>query len=186
MNRNPSLLQILWEFWQLRPLKYLITKYISEPACHLHLKIPHFIVVLTVPLVTEHVRLPLVHFRLPVGNLFHQDPKVAFQTKVWDNFSHISKMSSIMKYTATANSFTVSANTISCSSSRSSVHENNLLVLSLGSCSPVSVSFETKLVFMLLSRFLGQFKNCHIRSHIPYSLAISHVPPDTSKLKSRC
>lgn len=186
MDRNPSLLQILWEFWQLRPLKYPITKHISDPAYHLHLQIPHFIIVLTVPPVTEHVRQPLVHFRLPVDTLFHQDPKVTFQTKVRDNFSHISKMSSIMKYTATTNSFTVSANTISCSSSQSSVHENNLLVLCLGSCSPVSVSFETKLVFTLLSCFLGQFKNCHIRSHILYSLAISHVPPDTSKLKSPC
>lgn len=71
MNRNPSLLQILWEFWQLRPLKCLITKHISDPAYHLHLKIPHFTVVLTVPLVTEHIMLPLVHFRLPVDNLFH-------------------------------------------------------------------------------------------------------------------
>lgn len=184
MNRNPSLLQTLWEFWQLRSLKHLIMKHISDPAYHPDLKI-HFIVVLRVPLVTEHIRLPLVHFRLPVDNLFHQDSKVAFQTKVWD-FSHISKMSSIIKYSATTNSFTVSPNTISCSSSQSSVHENNLLVLCLGSWSPVSVSFETKLVFLLLFCFPGQFKGCHIPSHILYSHASSHIPPDTSKLKPCC
>lgn len=95
-------------------------------------------------------------------------------------------MSSIMKYSATTNSFTVSPNTISCSNSQSSGHENNLLVLYLGPCSPVSMPFETKLVFMLLSCFLGQFKNCHIPLHILYSLAISHVGGDTSKLKSCC
>lgn len=156
MHRNPPLLQIQWELWQLRPLKYLISKHTSDADYRLlGWKIPHHIVVLTAPLVTEHVRLPVVHFTLPVDNLFHQDPKVSSQTKAWDNFSHISEMLSVMKSTATANSFTVSANTISCSSSWSSVHKNNLPILCLGLCSPVSVSVETQLIFMLFPRFLG-------------------------------
>lgn len=117
-------------------------------------RIPHY---MAVPLAPGHIRLPVKHFSLPVVICFTKtrSQKVTSQTKAWDNFSHILEMLPAMKSSASANSFTVSANKISCSGSWSSVHKNNLPISCLGLCSPVSVSTKIKSVFTLSPSFLA-------------------------------